>query len=153
MQRALILSSFVNRVGSGLFTAASVLYFTKYVRLSAPQVALALTIAGFVGLLSGIPVGHLADGRGPRAVTLVTLLVQAATMTSFVFIHSWSAFTIVASLDLLAASANNAARGTLIARVGGERPAVFRARLRACVNLAVVLGTAAPRRSTHVPRT
>ena len=141
-QRALILSSFVNRIGTGLFSAASVLYFTRVVHLSASQVGFGLTIAGFVGLLSGIPVGHLADRRGPRSVTLATLLVQAVTMAAYVFIHSWTMFAVVAALDLLAASANNAARGTLIARLGGAEPAAFRARLRVFVNLGLVLGTA-----------
>ena len=141
-QRALILSSFVNRIGTGLFSAVSVLYFTRAVHLSASRVGLGLTIAGFVGLLSGIPVGHLADRRGPRSVTLATLMVQAVTMGAYVFIHDWTMFAVVAALDLLAQSANNAARGTLIARLGGAEPAAFRARLRVFVNLGLVVGTA-----------
>jgi MFS family permease len=140
-QRALILSSFVNRVGNGLFNTASVLYFTRVVHLPAAQVGVGLTIAGLVGLLAGIPAGDLADRRGPRAIMLLTLAAQTTTMTAFVFIHSWAAFTLIASLDLLAGSANNAARGALIARVGGDHPAAFRARLRTFVNLGVVLGT------------
>jgi MFS family permease len=140
-QRALILSSFVNRVGNGLFNTAAVLYFTLVVHLPATQVGAGLTTAGLVGLLAGVPAGHLADRHGPRTIMLVTLAVQTMTMIAFVFVHSWAAFTLVATLDLLAASANNAARGALIARVGGERPAAFRARLRTFVNLGVVLGT------------
>lgn len=144
-QRALILSSFVNRIGNGLFNAASVLYFTLVVHLPAARVGLGLTIAGLVGLLvgllAGLPAGDLADRHGPRAVMLLTLAVQTAAMVSFVFVHSWAAFTLIATLDLLAASANNAARGALIARVGGARPAAFRAGLRTFVNLGVVLGT------------
>ena len=50
-------------------------------------------------------------------------------------------FTVVAALDRIADAANNAARGTLIARVGGDRPALFRAKLRSFVSLAVILGT------------
>ncbi|WP_232246664.1 MFS transporter [Kitasatospora mediocidica] len=140
-QRSLLLSSFVNRVGNGLFNTASVLYFTRVVHLSAAQVGLGLTIAGVVGLFAGIPAGDLADRRGPRGVMMLTLAVQALTMTAFVFVHAWGAFTLIASLDLLAASANNAARGALIARVGGDRPAAFRARLRTFVNVGVVCGT------------
>ena len=140
-QRALILSSFVNRVGNGLFNTAAVLYFTLVVHLPATQVGAGLTIAGLVGLLAGVPAGHLADRHGPRSIMLATLGVQTATMIAFIFVHTWAVFTLVATLDLLAASANNAARGALIARVGGERPAAFRARLRTFVNLGVVLGT------------
>jgi MFS family permease len=140
-QRALVLSSFVNRVGNGLFNVASALYFTRVVHLPAAQVGIGLTVAGLVGLLAGIPAGYLADRRGPRTIMLVTLAAQTATMIAFVFVHSWPAFTAIATLDLMALSANNAARGAVIARAGGDRPAAFRAKLRAFVNLGVVLGT------------
>lgn len=142
-QRALVLSSFVNRVGTGLFVTSSMLYFTLIVGLPAVKVGAGLTLAGLVGLLAGVPAGDLADRHGPRAVQLATLAVQTVTMLGFVLVHSWWVFTLVATLDRLADSANNAARGALIARVGGERPAVFRAKLRALVALGVVIGTLA----------
>lgn len=140
-QRALITASFVSRVGNGLFNTASVLYFTLVVHLPAARVGVGLTIAGLVGLLAGVPAGNLADRYGPRTVWLTALTMQAATMAAFVLIHDWATFTIVATLDRLAATAAGAAGGALIARAGGERPAAFRARLRTFVNLGVVLGT------------
>ncbi|MFF3069874.1 MFS transporter [Kitasatospora sp. NPDC057904] len=140
-ERALIAASFVNRVGNGLFNTAAVLYFTFVVHLPAAQVGAGLTIAGLCGLAAGIPAGNLADRYGPRAIWLTSLALQAATMAAFVFIDSWLAFTLVATLDRLAATAGGAAGGALIARVGGERPAAFRARLRTFVNLGVVVGT------------
>ena len=140
-QRALIPATFVNFLGNGLFTTAAVLYFTLVVHLSAAQVGLGLTTAGLVGLTGGIPVGTLADRRGPRAITAITFAVQAASMTAFLAVHDVLAFTLVACVDRLAYSANNAARGGLIARVGGAQPAAFRFRLRAFSNAGVVFGT------------
>ncbi|MFB7613937.1 MFS transporter [Kitasatospora sp. NPDC056181] len=140
-QRALILASFVSRVGNGLFNTASVLYFTLVVHLPAAQVGAGLTIAGLVGLLAGIPAGNLADRYGPRTVWLAAVAMQAATMASFVFIDDWVTFMLIATLDRLAATAGGAAGGALIARAGGERPAAFMAKLRTFVNLGVVLGT------------
>ncbi|WP_037672501.1 MFS transporter [Streptomyces globisporus] len=140
-QRALIAASFVSRVGNGLFNTAAVLYFTFVVHLPATQVGLGLTIAGLSGLAAGIPAGNLADRYGPRTVWLTALVLQAATMAAFVLIDGWLAFTLVATLDRLAATAGGAAGGALVARVGGERPAAFRARLRTFVNLGVVVGT------------
>ncbi len=141
-QWRLVASSFVNRLGSGLFAAASILYFTRVRHLDAGSIGLGLTIAGAIGLLSGVPVGHLADRRGPRLVTMVTLLAQAVTMAAFLFVRNWQTFTAVATVDLLAMSANNASRGALIAQVGGDNPAAFRARLRSFVNMAILLGSA-----------
>ncbi|XIE78114.1 hypothetical protein AB6O49_07765 [Streptomyces sp. SBR177] len=54
-ERVLVAASFVNRVGNGLFNAASALYFTLVVGLPAAQVGGALTIAGVIGLCAGIP--------------------------------------------------------------------------------------------------
>ncbi|MER0244335.1 MFS transporter [Streptomyces sp. HSW2009] len=141
VQRALIAAAFVNRVGNGLFNAAAILYFTLVVHLPATQGGAGLTIAGLCGLAAGIPAGNLADRYGPRTVWLVALAVQTVAMTAFVLIDGWLVFTLVATVDRLAATASNAAGGALIARVGGEHPAAFRARLRTYVNLGVVVGT------------
>ncbi|WP_374984007.1 MFS transporter [Streptomyces fradiae] len=140
-ERVLIAASFVNRVGNGLFNAASALYFTLVVGLPAAQVGAALTIAGLVGLLAGIPGGHLADRRGARPVMMLALMVQAVSMAALVLVDSWLALTAIATVDQLAAAAGGAAWGALVVRVGGERPARFRARLRTFVNLGVILGT------------
>ncbi|MFE3500037.1 MFS transporter [Kitasatospora sp. NPDC059160] len=140
-QRALIAASFVSRVGNGLFNTAAMLYFTLVVHLPAVQVGAGLTIAGLCGLAAGIPAGNLADRHGARTVWLVSVALQAVTMAAFVLIDGWAAFTLVATLDRLAATASSAAGGALVARAGGERPAAFRARLRTYVNLGVVAGT------------
>ncbi|MFL9680451.1 MULTISPECIES: MFS transporter [Streptomyces] len=140
-ERVLVAAGFVNRVGNGLFNAASALYFTLVVGLPAVQVGAALTIAGVVGLCAGIPGGHLADRRGARVIMMPALAVQAVSMAALVLVESWAALTIVATVDQIAAAVGGAAWGALVARVGGERPAVFRAKLRTFVNLGVILGT------------
>ncbi|MFH8934038.1 MFS transporter [Streptomyces griseosporeus] len=140
-ERVLVAASFVNRVGNGLFNAASALFFTLVVRLPAVQVGAALTVAGLIGLCAGIPGGHLADRRGARTVMMVALAVQAVSMAALVLVESWTTLTIIATVDQMAAAAGGAAWGALVVRVGGERPARFRAKLRTFVNLGVVLGT------------
>ncbi|MEU5061751.1 MULTISPECIES: MFS transporter [unclassified Streptomyces] len=140
-ERALIAASFVNRVGNGLFNAASVLYFTLVVGLPAVQVGAALTIAGVVGLCAGIPGGHLADRRGARTIMMLALAVQAVSMSALLAVENWAALTAIATVDRIAAAAGGAAWGALVARVGVDRPALFRAKLRTFVNLGVILGT------------
>jgi MFS family permease len=155
-QRALILAGFVSRVGNSLFNAAAILYLTLVVHLPATQVGAGLTIAGLIGLVAGIPAGNLADRYGPRTIWLAGLVLQTVTMTAFVLIHGWLAFALIATVDRLAATASGAAGGALIARVGGDHPAAFRAGLRAFVNLASSWAPSArPSRckSTRVPRT
>ncbi len=129
-ERVLIAASFVNRVGNGLFNAASALYFTLVVGLPAMQVGAALTIAGVIGLCAGIPGGHLADRRGARTIMMLALAVQAMSMAALVLVESWAALTIIATVDQIAAAVGGAAWGALVVRVGGDRPALFRAKLR-----------------------
>ncbi|CAM5280728.1 MFS transporter [Streptomyces xanthochromogenes] len=140
-ERVLIAASFVNRVGNGLFNAAAALYFTLIVGLPAAQVGGALTIAGVVGLCAGVPGGHFADRRGARTIMMVALVVQAVSMAALVLVESWTMLTVVATVDQIAAAVGGAAWGALVARVGRDRPARFRAKLRTFVNLGVVLGT------------
>ncbi|MGW6937534.1 MFS transporter [Streptomyces xanthophaeus] len=122
-ERVLIAASFTNRVGNGLFNAASALYFTLVVGLPAVQVGAALTIAGLIGLCAGIPGGHLADRRGARTVMMLALAVQAMSMAALVLVESWAALTVIATVDQIAAAMGGAAWGALVVRVGGERPA------------------------------
>ena len=75
-QRALVMSSFVNRIGTGMFLATSALYFTVIVGIPARQVGTGLSIAGLAALLGSVPAGTLADRVGPRTVQVVTLAVQ-----------------------------------------------------------------------------
>jgi len=140
-QRAWIRASFVTRVGNGLFNSAAILYFTVVVGLSPARVGVGLTIAGLVGLVASVPAGHLADRRGPRAIVQLSLLVQTAAMIGFVFIHSVVALALIATVDRLAASANNASRGAVTARLSGAHPALFRAQVRNVNNIGVIAGT------------
>jgi MFS family permease len=134
-------STLVNTIGTGMLLTASVLYFTRVVHLSAARVGLGLSLAGLVGVAAGLPVGDLADRRGPREVQLALLWIMAATMTAYLFIHSFAVFVVVVAVDQSANNATTAVRGGLIRRVGGEGASAFRARLRAVTNAGIGLGT------------
>ncbi len=131
----------MTRVGNGLFNSAAILYFTVVVGLSPARVGAGLTIAGLVGLVASVPAGQLADRRGPREIVQLSLLVQTAAMVGFVFIHSQVALTLIATVDRLAASANNASRGAVTARLSGDHPALFRTQMRNVNNIGVIVGT------------
>ncbi|MEW2418675.1 hypothetical protein AB0953_34055 [Streptomyces sp. NPDC046866] len=70
---------------------------------------------------------------------MLALAVQAVSMAALVLVESWAALTVGATVDQVAAAVGGAAWGALAVRVGGDRPALFRARLRTFVDLGVVL--------------
>lgn len=139
-QRILTIVFFVNAVGTGLFMTASALYYTIYLGLSAEQVAIALGIGGIVGIFSGMPVGHIADRRGPRGTYVVTMLAEAASMLAFLWAADFLAFAVVTCLASLTMTAGVAARGPLIRGYASGTPTRFRAFLRTASGLGVGLG-------------
>jgi MFS family permease len=130
----------IYNIGTGMFFTVSVLYFTEGLGLSVTEVGLWLAVAGLIGLFAGVPMGHLADRRGPRGVAALSLVVLALTMVGYVFVTSIWMFVVVTVVEMLATSASRASRGGLIRRVGGEGAAAYRSQLRAIENAGVGIG-------------
>jgi MFS family permease len=118
-QRIFGLAMLINTFGLGLVITAMTLFYTRVVHLSTEQVGVGMTLAAIVGILAGIPVGHLADRRGPREVARATLLVQGGVTFCYVFIHGFVAFLVVAALEMLCINAYVAVDGVLMRRVSG----------------------------------
>lgn len=134
------LATLVNTFGFGLILTSLVLYFTQVAHLSSAKVGFGLTISSLIGLVAGVPIGDLADRHGPRSVVRVTLLVQFLATLGYLFIHDFAVFLVVATVDMLAMNANNAADGALLRRVGGEDATVFRSTTHAITNVGASLG-------------
>lgn len=140
--RMLALATLVNTIGNGLFFTAGAIFFTRSVGLSVAEVGLGLTIAGALGLGVGIPAGHLADRRGPREVLIFCVLVEALGMAAYVFVHSFPAFLLVASVATVAERASHAVFGALIAGLlTGEGRVLARAYLRSVTNVGISIGS------------
>jgi MFS family permease len=133
----------INTYGIGLILTAMTLYAIKVVHLTAQNSGLALTIAGLVGLLAAMPMGALADRRGPRGISRLAMLLMAASAVGFVlFARDFVSYLIVATVQGAALSASVTADVALLRRVGGEEATTFRSQTQAVFNLGVSLGVA-----------
>jgi MFS family permease len=141
-RRRLGLGTGIYNIGTGMFMTSSVLYFTEGLQLSVSEVGLWLAVAGLIGLFAGVPMGHLADRRGPRGVASLSLVVLAVTMVGYIYITSIWMFVVVTVVEMLATAASRASRGGLIRRVGGDGAAAYRSQLRAIENAGVGIGAA-----------
>ena len=151
-RRVYLLATFINTYGTGLVLTTLTLFAVRVVHLSAARTGLAMTIAGLVGLLAAIPVGSLADRRGPRDVFRLALFVLAAAAAGYVlFAHSFVSFLIVTTVDGSALIASTAADVALLRRVGGEEATTYRAQMAAVLNLGITLGVATARCSSATP--
>jgi MFS family permease len=142
-QRVYMLAALINVYGTGLIITAMTLYAIKVVHLTAARSGLALTIAGLVGLLASMPIGRLADRRGPRDVSRLALLLVGVAAASYVFFaHNFVSYLIVAIVDGSALSASSTASVALLRRVGGDNATTFRSQAQAVFNLGISLGVA-----------
>lgn len=139
-RRILAVATAVNMTGYGVYLTASVLYFTRAMGLAASRVGIGLTVAGAVALAAGIPVGHLADRRGARGSYALTLTAAALAMAGLCLTRGFWPFLVFASIAAVAQSTGPAARGPLVKHYGGDRPAEYRAYLRAVTNIGIALG-------------
>src|SRR3954469_16065755 len=95
--RTFAVVTLVNTVGNGLLATVVVLYFTRVVHLSGAHVGIGLTIAGALALLVGVPLGHVADRKGPREVLFILMLGEGLSTAAYVLVGSYVAFLVAAA--------------------------------------------------------
>ena len=148
-QRTLAAAILITTLGNGMYLAASALFLVRSVGLSVAQVSVGLSVAGAAGLIAGIPLGRLADRRGPREVYLVTLVAEGLSTAALALVHSFAMFLVVGVLAGLSEQGSRAVRGALIAQVGGLQRTSFRAYLRSVTNVGLSVGTLAAGLAIH----
>lgn len=141
--RRLAAAQLSNSVGDGAYYVCSALYFTRVVGLSPTQIGLGLTLAWAVGSVAGVPLGALADRRGPRGTSVLLALATAASVSSFLFIRSFWAFLLAVVVYATAQCGLAAARQALLAGLVApqERTGVL-AHLQSVLNAGLALGAA-----------
>ncbi|NUT12853.1 MAG: MFS transporter [Nonomuraea sp.] len=142
-QRVLAAAQLANAIGDGAYLVTSALYFARIVGLSVTEIGLGLTLGWAVGSVAGVPLGHLADRRGPRGVAVLLALTTAVAAGSFVFVRSYALFVLVACLYGTAQTGLSAARQALLAGlIEPARRTVVRAVLQSTLNGGLAVGAA-----------
>ncbi|MEU5029308.1 MFS transporter [Streptomyces milbemycinicus] len=139
--RILALATLLMTMGQGAFMTCSALYFTTVAGLSATEWGLGLTIAGAVGLFAGIPLGHLADRKGPRGTTAVLVALNGAAAAGYLFVGTFAQFLLAASAFIVLERGSRAALQAAIAgTLGGADLVATRAYLRSVTNVGAAVG-------------
>jgi MFS family permease len=128
-------------VGSGMWFTVWALFLTRRVGLTGPQAGIALTIAGIVGFLAPVPLGRLADQRGPREVYAALLAAEGVAVSGFLLCHSFLEVVLVASVTAACDQGKTGVRAALITQLAsGEGRVGALACLRACSHAGDALG-------------
>ncbi|WP_163510682.1 MFS transporter [Fodinicola acaciae] len=141
--RQLAQAQLTNSIGDGAYYVSSALYFTLFIGLSPTEVGLGLTLGWAVGSVLGVPLGHLADRRGPRGVAVLLAVATGVAVASFLVVRSFLPFMLAACLYSICQCGLGAARQALLAGLvdRGKRTEV-RAYLQSTVNAGLAVGAA-----------
>ncbi|WP_442270071.1 MFS transporter [Streptomyces sp. M-16] len=138
--RIMLLALLLDRTGSGVWAAASVLYFTFVVGLDAGQLGLLLGTAGVAGIAGSPLAGHLA-GRFPvRSLLIGCHLLRLATLCALLVVTRFEALLLVVALTNLGDRAAKTLEMLFATRVAGERRATYQALSRSSANAGYALG-------------
>ncbi|MFD9880538.1 MFS transporter [Streptomyces alboflavus] len=139
--RRLALAQLANSVGDGAFYVTSALYFTHVVGLAPARIGLGLTLAWAVGSVVGVPLGRLADRRGPRGTAVLLALTTGAAVASFLVVRDFVPFVAAALVYATAQSGLSAARQALLAGlVTKEERTGLLAHLQSTLNAGLAVG-------------
>ncbi|GLV86049.1 MFS transporter [Streptomyces lavendulae subsp. lavendulae] len=138
--RIMLLALLLDRTGSGVWAAASVLYFTFVVGLDAGRLGLLFGVAGVAGIAGSPLAGHLA-GRFPvRPLLIGCHLLRLATLCALLVVTRFEALLLVVALTNLGDRAAKTLEMLFATRVAGERRATYQALSRSSANAGYALG-------------
>ena len=149
--RVLALAQLTNSIGDGAYWVCSVLYFSRIVGLPTSQIGAGLTVAWAAGLLAGVPLGHLADRRGPRGTAVWLAAGTAAAIAGLLFVRSFAVFVAVECAHACCECGLVAARQALLAGlVPQARRTHLRAYLQSAQNAGLTFGAALGGVALHI---
>ncbi|MEV7419530.1 MFS transporter [Streptomyces sp. NPDC089919] len=138
--RRVLAVSFVDKVGTGLWTTAAVLYFSTVAGLGIAQVGTLIAVSSGIGMAGAPLAGRLAD-RMPL-LRLLTLLQLARTAAALALLTSREFWPLLAysALGSLADRGSNVTGKLYAARISGPDRVRFQAINRTAMNLGYAAG-------------
>jgi MFS family permease len=120
----------VSALGDGLWFTIWAVYFTHVRGLSAAAVGAVLAVGAACGMAAAVPLGALADRRGPRPVLVAVTAVRALAMAAYLVGGGPWWFLAVTVLFVTPANGGSAARTALVAALVRDHAARMRALAR-----------------------
>ncbi|WP_328303108.1 MFS transporter [Streptomyces sp. NBC_00435] len=138
--RIMLFAQLLDRTGTGVWSAACVLYFTFVVGLDAGRLGLLLGAAGVAGIAGSPLAGHLAERFPVRSLLIGCHLLRLATLCALLFVTRFEALLLVVALTSLGDRAAKTLEMLFATRVAGERRATYQALSRSSANAGYALG-------------
>ncbi|MFE2283447.1 MFS transporter [Streptomyces sp. NPDC059443] len=136
----MLFAQLLDRTGTGVWAASSVLYFTFVAGLDARQLGLLLGAAGVAGIAGSPLAGHLA-GRFPvRSLLIASHLLRLVTLCALLVVTSFPLLLLVVAVTSLGDRAAKTLEMLFATRVAGERRSTYQALSRSSANAGYGIG-------------
>lgn len=138
--RIMLLAQLLDRTGTGVWAASSVLYFTFVMGLDAGRIGLLLGAAAVAGIAGSPLAGHLA-GRFPvRSLLIGCHLLRLATLGALLVATRFEVLLALVAVTYLGDRAAKALEMLFATRVAGERRGTYQALSRSTANAGYAVG-------------
>ncbi|MFJ8622818.1 MFS transporter [Kitasatospora sp. NPDC093550] len=138
--RIMLLAQCVDRTGSGVWAAASVLYFTYVCGMDARQLGLLLGVGAVAGIAGSPLAGRAAERVPVRWLLIGCHLLRLGTMGLLLVVDDFAALLPAVALTCLAERAAKTLEMLFATRVAGERRGTYQALFRSVANAGCALG-------------
>ncbi|MFH7594231.1 MFS transporter [Streptomyces racemochromogenes] len=138
--RIMLLAQLLDRTGTGVWAASSVLFFTFVVGLDAGRLGLMLGVGAVAGIAGSPIAGHLA-GRFPvRPLLIACHLLRLAALCAMLGVSRFELLLPLVALTHLGDRAAKTLEMLFATRVAGERRATYQALSRSAANAGYAVG-------------
>lgn len=139
----MLLVMFIFAFGLANFQSTIALYVDKKYQFTPKEIAVLITIGGFVGVIvQTFVIDKLFKRFGEMKVILVNLLVSAAAMIGILFVSTFWTILIVSAIFFTAASLLRPAINTLISKLAGDEQGFAAGMNNAYMSLGNMIGPA-----------
>ncbi|GHF70507.1 MFS transporter [Kitasatospora xanthocidica] len=138
--RIMLMAQCVDRTGTGVWAAASVLYFTYVCGMDAGRLGLLLGVGAVAGIAGSPLAGRAAERVPVRWLLIGCHLLRIGTMGLLLVVDDFAALLPVVALTCLAERAAKTLEMLFATRVAGERRSTYQALFRSVANAGYALG-------------
>ncbi|MQY16873.1 hypothetical protein SRB5_70760 [Streptomyces sp. RB5] len=132
--RIMLSAQYLDRTGTGAWSATSVLYFTFVVGLDAGRIGLLLGVAGVAGIAGSPVAGRLAAVFSVRGLLTGCHLLRVGTVGALLVLDDFGALLAVVAVTCVADRGAKTLEMVFATEVAGERRGTYQALFRTVAN-------------------
>lgn len=140
--RRMLVVAVIDKVGTGLWSGASTLYFIYVAHLSVAQIGVLMGVSGILGIAGPPLAGRLADRFPVTRVLVVAQLARGAALLALLTTHDPVLLTLFSALGALPDRASSVLTKLFAARIAGPHRVRYQAIQRTAVNIGWAVGAA-----------